>query len=79
MTCTIYILTPGIIIHKSFIELKRRVEVLLNEKCKVVKAPPVQMQKGIMPKLLNSYYYIWCECGYTETWINSKEELNYLK
>ncbi|MDU4938189.1 MAG: hypothetical protein E6X34_07010 [Clostridium sp.] len=47
-----------------------------SDKIKVVKAPPVQMQKGIMPKLLNPYYYICCECGYTEIWINSKEELS---
>ncbi|MFR4995586.1 MAG: hypothetical protein ACLUDK_00045 [Clostridium paraputrificum] len=50
-----------------------------SDEIKVIKAPTVQMQKGIMPKLLNPYYYICCECGYTEIWINSKEELNYLK
>ena len=49
-----------------------------SDKIKVIKALPAQMQKGIVPKLLNPNYYICTECGYTEIWIESKEELTYI-
>lgn len=49
-----------------------------SDKIKVVKALPVQMQKGLIPKFLNHNYYVCTECGYSEIWIESKEELNYI-
>ena len=50
-----------------------------SNKIKKVGARPVGMQKGLIPKLLYPKYYICLECGYTEIWVDSKEELNYLE
>ncbi|MEG1004319.1 MAG: hypothetical protein RSF37_13035 [Clostridium sp.] len=46
---------------------------------KVVKAIPVQIKKGFIPKLIKPNYYICSECGYAEIWIDSKEELTYIE
>ncbi len=50
-----------------------------SEKIKLVKALPVQIQKGLIPKLINPKYYICTDCGYTEIWIESEEELKYIE
>ncbi|MGL5717678.1 MAG: hypothetical protein ACRCX2_31995 [Paraclostridium sp.] len=50
-----------------------------SDKISIVKSMPIQMQKGLMPKYLNPNYYICSDCGYTELWIDSKQELSYIK
>ncbi|MEG1312654.1 MAG: hypothetical protein RSD47_11725 [Romboutsia sp.] len=49
-----------------------------SRKIKKVKSLQLQMQKGGIPKYLNPYYYICTKCGYTEIWIEDKEELEYI-
>lgn len=48
-------------------------------KVKKIKALPVQIQKGLIPKLLNPIYYVCTSCGYMETWVENKEELEYIE
>ena len=49
------------------------------DKIKVIKALPSQMKRGFIPKLLNPNYYICSECGYIELWVDSDDELAYIK
>ena len=49
-----------------------------SEEIRVLRAKPIEMQKGLIPKLLNPYYHICLKCGYAETWIESEAELDYI-
>lgn len=50
-----------------------------SEELKVISALPVQVYKGVLPHHLSPSYYVCTECGYTEVWMDSKEELEYIK
>jgi len=50
-----------------------------SSKVKKMKALPIQVQKGLIPKLINPIYYICTACGYMEAWIENKEELEYIE
>ncbi|MCR6515077.1 hypothetical protein M4I33_09380 [Clostridium sp. LY3-2] len=49
-----------------------------STKVKKVKALPVKAREGFKTKLLNPNYYICLDCGYSEVWFESKEELDFL-
>lgn len=51
-----------------------------SKNIKKIKALPIQLRFGIVQtKYFSPNYYICCECGYSEIWGETKDELEFIK